>query len=37
MSEKKRFVILIILLIISIGLVIYLNTSLGENFVRQLD
>ena len=36
MTEKKRFVILIILLILSVALLIYAKTHIGHDFVKQL-
>ncbi len=36
MSEKKRFWLLLILLILSAGLLIYTKTHVGHNFFEQL-
>jgi len=36
MSEKKRFALLIILLTLSITLLFYAKTQMGNNFLDQL-
>ncbi len=36
MNQKKRFWLLLILLVLSIGLLIYTKTQIGHNFVEQL-
>lgn len=35
MSEKKRFVILLIIFGLSLGLLIYAKTQFGTNFIDQ--
>ncbi len=36
MSEKKRLIILSILLVLSIALLVYTRTHIGHEFVKQL-
>jgi len=35
MSEKKRFVLLLILLFLSIGLLVYVKVHIGNDFIKQ--
>lgn len=36
MSERTRFVILLILLALSVALLLYLRSNIGPNFTNQL-
>lgn len=36
MTERKKFIILLILLCASIALVLYVRSSFGQDFVRNL-
>lgn len=36
MSEKKRFVLLLVLLALSLALLIYAKTHVGTSFINQL-
>lgn len=36
MTDKRRFFVLLIIAILSIGLLLYAKTHIGANFVNQL-
>lgn len=36
MSERKKFVILVVLLALSIALLVYVRSNMGEDFVQNL-
>jgi hypothetical protein len=35
MSERTKFIMLLILLVLSIGLLLYVKTHIGQDFIRQ--
>lgn len=36
MSEKRRALILFVILLLSLGLLIYVKTHIGQGFIREL-